>query len=338
MKLDNQVISIAVPIKNEEIIIEKFLLSMKEQDLPNDIHLEILLIDGMSSDTTKEKINNFIIQNKSMDIKLFMNKDMYTPHAMNIGILESTGKYLCIFGCHTIYPKDYIKNCYNELIKMGADCAGGWAYFEVIDNSFGAKIVASIRTHKFGIGNSFRTNLEDRWADTVSYSIYDKEIFKKVGLFNTKLIRAQDYEMNKRITKNGGKIWFSHKIVSHYFDKQNFYELLKKQLLYDAPYNIYMFHAAPYTMNIRHSITLLFSLGVIIGLFIIDIPILSTIYFGVLSLYATLATISGIQKGLEYKNFFLMLVLPICFFLFHFIHGLGMIYGLVNIITNRGYR
>ena len=55
----SNLISVIVPIRNEEIIIEKVLNSLKEQSLPKSIELEIILIDGLSDDRTLDIINEF---------------------------------------------------------------------------------------------------------------------------------------------------------------------------------------------------------------------------------------------------------------------------------------
>ena len=93
-----------------------------------------------------------------------------------------------------------------------------------------------------------------------------------------------------------------------------------------------MWYLAPYTLAVRHGITLFFSSGVIIGLFIKDISILREIYFLVLILYCTLALISSLQQSIRFKNPILFPILPLCFFSFHFIHGLGMILGLTKLV------
>ena len=63
-----------------------------------------------------------------------------------------------------------------------------------------------------------------------------------------------------------------------------------------------MWYLAPYTFAIRHGITLFFSSGIIIGLFIKDIPILREIYVSVLILYFTLGVISSLQQTIRFKN------------------------------------
>jgi len=329
----SNLISIIVPIRNEEVIIEEVLHSLKEQSLPATIEIEIILIDGLSDDRTLDIINEFKKANLDINIKILTNKKKHIPNALNIGLQESSGFYVCRIDAHTIYPRDYIKNCYETITKTNADNVGGYIITKKFNNSLEANVVQSVVTHKFGVGNSgFRVGREDGLVDTVPFGFFKRNIFDKVGMFNEKLIRAQDYEMNRRIVNEGGKIWFSNKIYCTYYNQKSFKAFLRKQFFFEAPYNIYMWYLAPYTFAIRHGITLFFSSGIIIGLFIKDIPILREIYFSVLILYFTLGVISSLQQTIRFKNPILFPLLPVCFFLFHFIHGLGMIFGLTRLL------
>ena len=329
----SDLISIIAPIRNEEAIIEEVLYSLKQQSLPTSIQLELILIDGMSDDNTLDIINKFKKANLDIDIKILRNKKKYIPYALNIGLKESTGRYICRMDTHTVYPQDYIKNCYEVMMKTDADNVGGYIITKKFNNSLEANIVQSVVTHKFGVGNSgFRVGREDGLVDTIPYGFFKRSVFDKVGIFNEKLIRAQDYEMNRRIIKEGGKIWFSNKIYCTNYNQKSFIAFLKKQFFFEAPYNIYMWYLAPYTLAIRHGITLFFSSLVIIGLFIKDVPILREIYFSVLLLYLVLALISSAQQSIRFRNPILFPILPLCFFLFHFIHGIGMIFGLTKLL------
>ena len=53
-------VSVVIPIHNEERYIEACLDSLLNQDYPNDL-IEAILVDGMSTDSTRE-----IIEEKSM--------------------------------------------------------------------------------------------------------------------------------------------------------------------------------------------------------------------------------------------------------------------------------
>ena len=155
-----------------------------------------------------------------------------------------------------------------------------------------------------------------------------KEVFDKVGFLNEKLIRAQDYEFNRRIIKEGGKIFIDTSIKIEYFNQSSLSSFFYKQFFKEAPYNAYMWFLAPYTFTIRHSITAFFVLGLLFGLILSLIHFAFLyLYIGVISLYFILALLSGIQQSIRYKDFNLVFFLPFCFFWFHFIHGLGVLKG-----------
>ncbi|MDN5325262.1 MAG: hypothetical protein PWP02_981, partial [Thermosipho sp. (in: thermotogales)] len=87
-------VSIVIPVRNEEKHIEKCLKSLLENDYPNK---EIIVVDGMSEDKTREIVKKF------ENVKIIDNKYKITPIALNLGIKEATGKYIMIAGAHTTY-------------------------------------------------------------------------------------------------------------------------------------------------------------------------------------------------------------------------------------------
>jgi hypothetical protein len=54
---------------------------------------------------------------------------------------------------------------------------------------------------------------------------------------------------------------------------------------------------------------------------------------GAISLYSLLAIVSSFQQALRFKKPAHIFVLPFCFFLYHFLHGLGVIWGILRLIT-----
>ena len=81
-------LSVIVPIYNEEKYIAKCINSMLEQDYPKD-DLEIILVDGMSKDKTREIVSTYTA--KYPFIRLIDNPNRIAPWAMNIGIKEAKG-------------------------------------------------------------------------------------------------------------------------------------------------------------------------------------------------------------------------------------------------------
>ena len=78
----------------------------------------------------------------------------------------------------------------------------------------------AVTTHRFGIGDAeFRLLPKPGLADTVPYGFFKRNVFEKVGLFDERLVRNQDYELNRRILANGGRIWLDPRIVVQYYNQ-----------------------------------------------------------------------------------------------------------------------
>jgi hypothetical protein len=155
-----------------------------------------------------------------------------------------------------------------------------------------------------------------------------------VGLFDERLIRAQDYEMNRRIIAAGGTVWRNPQIRLHYYQQPDLASFIRKQIVHEAPYNAYLWYLAPYAFTARHAVTGVFAFGVLAGLALSPFSsIARAIFLGVMALYATLAILSGIQQAVRFKEPRHVIFAPIGFFLYHFMHGLGVLYGLARLAT-----
>lgn len=325
-------ISIIIPCRNEEKYIENCIRSIQSFIFPKDVEIEIFFIDGNSTDNTKNIILSFSKNDKR--ITLINNPNIFQSFAMNIGIKISKGKWIMRLDAHTIYPKNYLEDLYKISVKTGADNCGGQLDTEPGSESYGGALVQALSSHPFGVGDSgFRTQLKSGEVDTVPFGFFKKEIFDKIGLFDERLIRAQDYEFNRRILNSGGKIWLASNVKTIYYNQPTLIGFYKKQLFKEAPYNAYMWHVAPYTFAYRHAITGVFSAGVICGLLLSPLlPLIKYSFLSVMAFYFVLALISSIQQAKRYKKVMHIFTLPISFFLFHFLHGIGVLSGLLMLL------
>jgi len=327
-------ISIIIPCRNEEKYIENCIRSIQSFIPLNNIELEIFFIDGESTDNTKNIILNFAKLDKR--IVLINNPNIFQSFAMNIGIERAQGEWIMRLDAHTIYPKNYLNDLYKTAIKINSANCGGQIITKPGSDTYGAMIVQSLSTHPFGVGDSgFRTETKQGEVDTVPFGFFNKKIFNDIGLFDERLIRAQDYEFNRRIFRSGGKIWMNPNIKTTYYNQPTLRGFYKKQFFKEAPYNAYMWYLAPYTFAYRHAITGVFATGLIGGMFLS--PFFSFIkytFFSIMALYFVLAFISAVQQAKRYKNLLHIFTLPISFFLYHFLHGLGVLWGLLRLVTN----
>lgn len=324
---------IAIPIYNEEKYIISFLNSVLRFKIPNNVEVSVFLIDGMSNDGTRSLINNFIKDHKNF--KLVDNPDRYQSQALNIIIKKYESDYIMRLDAHTIYPENYLMNCYSVSKKINAENVGGVLLTMQSLDRYESALVQALTTHSFGVGNSFfRTkNQFSKEVDTVPFGFFKTKVFKQIGLFDERLIRCQDYEFNRRIKLNGGKIWIDSNIISSYYNKPTLKQFYSKQFFKDAPYNPYMWYLAPYTFELRHAITGLFFSGLLIGgVLSYFFDFIMYIYVAVVLLYMILSILSSIQQSIRYRKILHVLILPFCFFTYHFIHGFGVIIGVIKLL------
>ena len=83
-------VSIIIPIRNEADFIERSLGAVLAQDYPAD-RMEILVVDGMSTDGTRDLIKALDKDHPDIPVTILNNPEQIVPPAMNIGIREAQG-------------------------------------------------------------------------------------------------------------------------------------------------------------------------------------------------------------------------------------------------------
>lgn len=327
-----KIVTAVVLCRNEVDYIERCIRSIASFDKPDDVDCEILVVDGLSEDGTKDILAK--LQMEFRQVRVVSNPQKTTPCAFNTAIRESRGELLLIFSSHAEYSKNYLLESIETIDRTGAANAGGVFITQQNGDSYGASVVQALTTHKFGVGSSFRTDMNECEADTVSYGCYRRSVFDKVGFFDERLARAQDYEMNARIRRDGGMIWKNPRIQVYYYNQKSVFKFLQKQIVWEAPYNAYMWYLAPYTFTPRHAITGVFSFGVLAGGGVaLCVPWIAWPYVMVMALYVLLSVGAAAQQAIRYKKVMHVVVLPMCFFLYHFLHGVGIWWGLFRLVT-----
>src|SRR6266851_1344218 len=160
-------VSFVMPVRNEEEYIRASLQTLVDQSYPA-TDCEIIVVDGRSSDRTREIIEEIRLQNPQ--IRCLDNSAGIVPTAMNIGIRAARGDVIIRADGHNVYPRDYAANCVKCLDETGADNVGGPCVTVPADESFSARLVAAVLSSPFGVGNSkFRTSSKEGFVDTVPF-------------------------------------------------------------------------------------------------------------------------------------------------------------------------
>jgi len=199
-------------------------------------------------------------------------------------------------------------------------------------SGFEGRLVQALTTHRFGVGNAeFRLGATEGPADTVPYGCYRREVFDRLGWFDERLTRNQDYEFSRRILAAGGKIWCNPAIRTKYYNQATLGGLFR-QAFNTGRWNPWMWFVAPYSFAPRHAVPGLFVLGllVVLGSWCL-VPWGWMLLAAITVPYLTLALLASFQQSRRYGLRFLPL-LPLLFFAYHTSYGLGTLWGALRLL------
>ncbi len=327
-------ISVICPIYNEEKYIAKCIDSILKQDYPHD-EMEILFVDGMSQDNTRAIIYEYV--KKHNIIRLLNNPKKIVPCAMNIGIRKSHGDIIIRIDAHATYATNYISSLIRNLKKLNCENIGAPCVTDVINKTKKSLAIKEVLSNRFGVGNSkFRIGVNKLIeTDTVPFGCWPKETFARFGLFDERLKRNQDIELNKRIIKGGGHIFITPETSSIYYAREDFYALAKNNYN-NGKWNILtVYYTNSFrSLSLRHFIPLLFLLSITIPL------ILSPIYWPLallslisLTAYITLICIISLKISIAKKCSFYYL--HMAFTVLHISYGWGSFCGIIKTIYKK---
>ena len=149
--------AVVVPICNEEKYIRACIESIIKQDFPKD-DLEVIFVDGMSSDKTRLIISDYIEQYPF--ICIVDNPQKIVPVAMNIGIRASKGEVIIRLDAHACYTENYFSVLCDYLNILDAENVGAACVTDVLNRTPKSLAIKEVLSNKFGVGNSvFRTGV-----------------------------------------------------------------------------------------------------------------------------------------------------------------------------------
>ncbi|MFB0514922.1 MAG: glycosyltransferase family 2 protein [Candidatus Bathyarchaeia archaeon] len=322
-----------MPIRNEADFIEQAIKSILTQDWP-DQKMEILVVDGMSDDGTREIVEEL---SQAYDrIRILDNPCRIVPTAMNMALRAARGDLFIRVDGHAEVAPDFVRKsirCLRE--HPEAWVVGG--YIETVASDYIGRVIASAMRSPMGVGNSrFRLGDYEGWVDTLAFGTHHKWIVDKIGYFDEELVRNQDDEFNLRIILAGGKIWMSKSIRSRYFSRGSLRKLWRQYFQYGFwRIRTLQKHKRPATL--RQLVPLLFMLSLLLlglaGLFWRAFWILLAIEAAIYAIGLLAGAFDvGRKSGWQYAP-----LAPPVFVILHFGYGLGSLWGIIRFSIFRGY-
>jgi cellulose synthase/poly-beta-1,6-N-acetylglucosamine synthase-like glycosyltransferase len=317
-------VSVVIPCYNEESYIGNCLSSIFAQDYPLEL-IQVFVADGRSTDKTRAVLSSW--NERWENVHMLDNPERHTPQALNIGIQASDSHVVIILGAHAEMFPDYISNCINVLNDHPeVACAGG--VLDHVNENRGAEIIAKAMSSPFGVGNvRFRTGGQPGYVDTVAFGAYRREVFNKVGLFDTDLVRNQDDEFNYRILASGDKIWFDPSIRSKYFVRSSFEKLFKQYRQYGY-WKVFVNVKHKTVTTVRQLVPAIF-VFTMVSLILLGFafPAFWSVFASALVLWFLVAMVAAMAARTSSA---LLGGVVLAFFILHVSYGLGYLEGIVR--------
>ena len=220
-------VSVILPVLNEEAHLEESILAILAQDYRG--LFEVILALGPSQDRTDEIAKSLSVRDSR--VKLIPNPTGKTAAGLNLAVATSNHPIVVRVDGHAKIPQNYLTLAVEILEKTGAVNVGGVMAAEGISNF--EKAVARAMRSPLGVGASrFHTGGAAGEVDTVYLGAFKREAINQAGGFDERYTRAQDWELNYRLRKNGGLIYFDPRLQVTYRPRPNLRKLAKQYFQY----------------------------------------------------------------------------------------------------------
>lgn len=320
-------VTVVMPIRNEADFIERSLSAILTQDYP-DSRMEVLIADGMSTDSTRAVIQDLAARYPNVSLKIIDNPGRIVPTGFNLALKQKKGEIVVRVDGHTIIAPDYVSECVSALERTGADNAGGRM------NAFGrtsfGKAVALATSTPFGVGGArFHYSEDEEWVDTVYLGAWRSRVFDQIGGFDEEFVRNQDDEFNYRLRANRGRILLSPRIRSEYYPRSSPKALWRQYYQYGL-YKVRVMQKHTLQMQPRHFAPVLLVAGLVgTALLAILVPSTWLLFVGLAGVYAIANLVASAITTFRSQPSDIF-ILPLVFAILHFSYGTGFAVGLVR--------
>ena len=200
-------------MRNESASIAACLESILPAQLPDGMSLEVLVVDGGSTDNSAAIVGAIAVHDPR--VRLLQNPDRLQAAAFNRALVEARGRYFIRMDAHSAYATDYVAECVRLLEATGAGNVGGVQRAE--GRTWIARAIAAAVSSPFAAGDAqYRNATAPSFTDTVYLGAWRTETLRKLGGMRADWAVNEDYEMNVRLRATGATVYLSPTIRSTY--------------------------------------------------------------------------------------------------------------------------
>jgi glycosyltransferase involved in cell wall biosynthesis len=252
-------VSVIMTVLNEERHLASAVQAVLQQDYPGELELVVAL--GPSTDATDAIAAELAAADGRM--RTVPNPAGATPVGLNRAIKDAKYDIIVRVDGHAVLPPDYVRTAVEVLQETGADNVGGIMFAE--GTTPFEKAVACATNSWLGVGGArFHVGGEAGPAETVYLGSFRRSALERVGGFDEGMRRAQDWELNYRLRRSGGTVWFTPRMKVSYRPRPNV-KALAKQYFRTGQWRREVVRRHSDTVNLRYLAPPLALLGIVGG-------------------------------------------------------------------------
>ena len=220
---DLPAVSYIMPVLNEEEFLEAAVRTILAQDYVGE--KEIVPALGPSNDLSNTIAARLATEDPR--VRLVDNPARDIPAGLNVAIAASRHPVVVRVDAHSELTPDYTRHGVEVLRRESAANVGG--IMRAAGTSAVQRAIARCYNSPFGLGGgAYHGDGVAGPAESAYLGIFRREALDAVGGYDPGILRGEDWELNLRIRRAGGAIWFEPHLQVTYWPRASFGDLAKQ--------------------------------------------------------------------------------------------------------------
>ncbi|MDX1468049.1 MAG: glycosyltransferase family 2 protein [Acidimicrobiia bacterium] len=231
-------VSVIIPAKDAAETLPKTLRAINKQGYPDIVEVIVAAADAATARVAAEE-----------GARVVDNPSGTTPAGLNLAIRASSGEVIVRCDAHAVLPPDYVSRAVETIARTGAENVGGMQV--PVGETAWEKAIAAAMSSPLGAGDArYRIGGEEGPTETVYLGVFRRKTLESLSGYDERFLRAQDYELNHRIIRSGGLVWFDPELRVEYRPRGSLGSLARQYFQYGQAKRL-MWRAHPGSLKPR---------------------------------------------------------------------------------------
>lgn len=216
-------VSYIMPVLNEEKFLESSVRTILAQEYRG--NKEVILALGPSHDRSNEIAEHLMASDPR--VRIVKNPARDIPAALNLAIGLSRNPVIVRVDAHSELTPDYTSRGVDALRTSGASSVGG--IMRAQGNTSMQRAIARGYNSPFGLGGgTYHGDGQAGPAESAYLGIFRREALEAMGGYDPEILRGEDWELNLRMRRAGGTVWFDPALQVTYWPRESLRDLSKQ--------------------------------------------------------------------------------------------------------------